>query len=508
MRLSILFAFFAFSFAMAEDCEKGNFKIFAETAIGKEDLGCDDEVSTKITYGETLTLSVEPDTGTYTWTTATGTIIKTGSSFSPKFSISENPPESGVTEIYKVRKKGDSTKTIEVTILGRPTYTVSFDTDEDDDDTEIEEQEVMKDSLATMPIETATLTKEGYYFAGWDFDIINTPIVEDITITAIWKIQAYAVSFDTEGGTPNVPPQVVGLGGFAKDPKVTLTRTGYEFDGWNFIFDTTPITKDTIIKAKWKISNSFVGDTIVFKDSGYDLDTTQSRKHSKQYHYFVASPSNCEIKEKDTIKITITTKDPDIILKINGVWPGTTDGKGLRYEIPFVFGKLGNLNSNTLIYEWVKKDDTHLKYDTILIETPVPFKEPLIIKKWNNIWFVNNNKKTNGLNDSITEFKWFKNNNEIGNLQYYSATSSNPNDVYNVVMQTSKGTRVSTKNSTCTDPKEVKENINNEQTPKPALTKQVLGIKEKPLNKGSKVYNLNGKLTKETPAGVYIVKEE
>jgi len=506
-RLSILFAFFAFSFTRAA-CPSGDddFKIFAKiNDKDKKPLGCDEEVSTEITYGDTLTLSVEPDTGTYTWTTATGTIIiKDSSSFSPKFSVSENPPEDGVTEIYKVRKKGGSTKTIEVTILGRPTHTVSFDTDEDDDYTEIDDQEVMEDSLATIPIETDSLKKAGYVFVKWDFDFEKTPIKKDTTIKAIWRVKAYLVSFDTDGGTPSISPQIVAENGLAKEPKETLTRTGYEFDGWNFDFKTY-ITKDTTIKAKWKISTLFVGDTIVFDSSGYDLNTKLS---SKQRHYFVASPSRCEIKEKDTIKIQIMIKDPDIILKIKGEWPGTLDEKGLRYEIPFVFGKLGNLDSNKLIYEWFsKKDNSYLKSDTIIIETPVPFKDPLIKKKWNNIWFVNNNPKTNGLKDSIIEFEWFKDNNKVGDSQYYS-TNSNPKDVpYNVVMQTSKGNSLSTKISTCPDPKENKENINNEQTPKPTLTKQVLGINEKSLNKSSKVYNLNGKLTKETPAGVYIVKE-
>ena len=503
-RLSILFAFFAFSFARAACPDKNDFEIFAKTATEEKSLGCDDEVSTdgkidSLMYGDTLMLYVSPPDTTYIWTTNSGTIIKTGSSFSPKFLISKNPKED-VIETYKVLK--DSlTKTIEVIISPRTTYTVSFDTDDDDYNTEIDDQEVMKDSLAKDP--KVTLTKEGYNFGGWYFDFDSTHITKDTTIKAKWNIKAYLVSFDTDGGTPSVRSQVVAENDFAKEPKETLTRKGYEFDGWNFKFDT-PITKDTIIKAKWKISTLFVGDTIVFDSSGYDLDTKLSREHR---HYFVASPSRCEIKEKYSIKITIMTKDPDMVLQIKNEGQRPKDGKGSRYEIPFIFGKLGNLDSNTLIYKWVKKDGSPIKdsiSDTIIIQTPVPFKDPLIKKKWNSIWFVNNNPKTNGLNDSITEFKWFKNNSEVGDSQYYSATSSNPNDVYNIVMQTSKGNRLSTKISTCQD---TEDKENNEQTPKKRLAIKVLGVNEKSLNKDLKVYNLNGKLTKETPAGVYIVKE-
>jgi len=515
LRFYILFAFFAFSFAWADCDDENDFEIFAEiNDTGRISLGCDEYVSTDnidtieiIYYGDSLTLSVEPDTGTYNWTTSGSTIIKTGSSFSPKFLVSGNP-SGDITETYIVIKKGGLPKTIEVTISPRPTFTVDFDTDEADNVTDgIDDltdddlsQEVMKDSLATEP--KVTLTKEGYNFFGWDFDF-NTPITQDTTIKAIWRVKAYLVDFNTDGGTPSIRSQVVAENGFAKEPTETLTRTGYNFKSWNFDFKT-PITKDTTIKAIWEISDSYVGDTIVFDSSGYDPVLSLS---SKQRHYFVASPSHCEIKEKGSIKIRIMIEDPNIILKINNVWPGTIDEKGLRYEIPFVFGKLGNLDSNTLIYDWYsKKDDSYIKSDTILIETPVPFNS-IVKKKWNNsIWFVNNNPKTNGINDSIIEFKWLKNNNEVGNLQYYSVTGNNPNDVYVVGMKTAKGNNLSTMLSTC--PEKDTENIITEQTPKPTLTKQVLGIKEKSLNPSSKVYNLNGKLTKETPAGVYIVKEE
>jgi len=486
-RLSIIFAFFAFSIAGAVCSDVDNFEIFANG----ESLGCDEEVSTEITYGDTLTFTISPpDTGIYTWTTSIGTVIGTGSSYSPKFSVSENPPEDGVTEIYKVRKKGGLTKTIEVTILGRPTFIVSFDTNDDDNNTEIEPQEVMQDSLAKEP--TDTLTKAGYNFGGWNFNF-ETPITKDTTIKAIWIVKMYVVSFDTDGGTPSIPFQKIIENDFAKEPKDTLTKTGYNFDGWNFDF-TTPITKDTTVKAIWKISNLFVGDTIVFEDPGFDIYTIYNIQH-KQSHYFIASPSLCKV--KDTIEIKITTKEPDIILRIDSIPQRSTDENGLHYKIPFYFKHKPGLD--TLIYEWISKDGLRSKLDTILIETPIPF-DTIIRKKWNNVLFVNNNPKTNG-GYKFTNFEWFKNNQEIGNnLQFYSVTSNNPNDIYKVVMQTTEGIRI----STC----EGSVKISSEQPPKPTLTKQVLGINEKSLNKNSKVYNLNGKLIKETPAGVYIVKEE
>jgi hypothetical protein len=487
LRLSILFAFFAFSYAMADCDDDDDFEIFAKINDGEPvSLGCDDDISTEITYGDALILSVKPADTTYEWRVS-NTEIKTGSSFSPKFSVSENPSPS-ITETYIVKNKNDLRKTIEVTINGRPTYTVSFDTDEDDEMTTIDEQEVMKDSLAKEPKET--LTKTGYNFGGWDFDFKTTPITKDTTIKAIWKIKAYLVFFDTDGGMPSILPQMVIENDLAKEPKETLTKTGYDFDGWNFDFKTH-ITKDTSIKAIWKVSPLFVGDTIEFDTTGFYLDTIFSSEHR---HYFVASPKLCEIKNT---KIHITIKEPNKVLIIDGEPQRSTDEKGLRYEIPFVFGKPG---LDTLIYEWISKDSLYSRFDTILIETPIPFKEPFVKQKWNSVLFVNNNPKTNG-GYEIIDFEWFKNNELIGNLQFYSVTSTNPSYVYKIVMQTAEGIRI----STCEGNAGVKVL---DQTPKKRpVTKQVLGIKEKSLNKDSKVYNLNGKLTKETPAGVYIVEE-
>jgi len=494
---------------MAECEDEDNFEIENNFEIFANDisLGCGEEVSTDgkidIIFGDNLTLSVSPpDIGIYTWTTYSGTIIGTGSFFSPEF-LAENP-SSYETEIYKVTRNDGLTKIIEVIIQHHETVTVYFDTDEDDDMTEIEPQEVMRGGLATIPIETDSLKKAGYYFAGWNFDF-NTPIdpieEEEIIITAIWKIQAYLVYFDTDGGTPNIIPQVVGAGQFAKEPKDTLTKAGYDFDGWDFNF-TTPITKDTIVKSKW--INLFVKDTIVFEYPGFVFDATMSNKHRR---YFVFSPSLCEIKDtinkviKDSIKIYIDVKEPGIVLKKQDGDPLYTKD-GFHYEI--LFGLKNKPGLDTLTYVSYLKSNT-IPRDTniILIETPIPF-DTIIGQKWNNVLFVKNNPK------KFTDFEWFKNNRKVGNLQFYSAGSSakdtlNPNDTYKVVMQTTNGIRI----STC----EGNPKINTTTTQQPpksksTLTKQVFGIKEKSLNPGSKVYNLNGKLTKETPAGVYIVKEE
>jgi uncharacterized repeat protein (TIGR02543 family) len=240
---------------------------------------------------------------------------------------------------------------------------------------------------------------------------------------------------------------------------------------------------------------------IAFDTTGFYLDSAMT---GKQRRYYVAGSSLCSI--KSTV-IYITIIEPYIYLREgkkgeNMQIESHPEADGLHYKIPFSFGKPG---VDTLFYELHSEDNKYSELDTILIETPVPF-DTVVGQKWNNVLFVNNNRQTNG-GYEFTDFKWFRNNDEIsiGNLQYYSAGPSNadaldPSDIYKIVMQTKEGIRI----STCEGNATIKVPA---QTLKPALKKQVFGIREKSLNSGSKVYNLNGKLTKETSAGVYIVEE-
>ena len=249
-----------------------------------------------------------------------------------------------------------------------------------------------------------------------------------------------------------------------------------------------------------------VGHNIEFDPSGFYLD---SAKSGKQRYYYVAGASLCNIKSTE---IHIAILERDIYLREGKVGQNMQieshiDANLLpHYKITFPFGKPG---VDTLFYELFSREAMASNYseqDTILIETPVPF-ETVVGQKWNNVLFVNNNYQTNG-GYKFTDFEWFRNNEKsrISNLQFYSAGPSskdtlNPIDIYKVVMHTADGIRI----STCEGNAIIKEVP--VQTPKPTLKKQVLGIKEKSINPSSKAYNLNGKLTKETSAGVYIVEE-
>ena len=100
------------------------------------------------------------------------------------------------------------------------------------------EQHVKSGEKAVLP---ADPTLKGYTFAFWylgedeqnatayDF---NTPVTENITLTAKWNINKYTVTFNSYGGTPVPPAQEVEYGLTATEPATAPTKTGYTFDGW------------------------------------------------------------------------------------------------------------------------------------------------------------------------------------------------------------------------------------------------------------------------------------
>ncbi len=126
-------------------------------------------------------------------------------------------------------------------------------------------QEVEYGLTATKP---ADPTLKGYTFAFWylgedeqnatayDF---NTPVTENITLTAKWTLNTYTVTFNSYGGTPVPPAQEVEYGHTATKP-ADPTLKGYTFAFWYLGEDeqnataydfNTPVTENITLTAKW-----------------------------------------------------------------------------------------------------------------------------------------------------------------------------------------------------------------------------------------------------------------
>ena len=78
-------------------------------------------------------------------------------------------------------------------------YTITFDTDGGSEIAPITQD---YNTAITAP---ANPTKTGYTFAGWDKEIPTLMPAEDITINALWTINQYTITFDTDGGSEIAP---------------------------------------------------------------------------------------------------------------------------------------------------------------------------------------------------------------------------------------------------------------------------------------------------------------
>ena len=97
-------------------------------------------------------------------------------------------------------------------------------------------------------------TRTGYTFGGWDptFTEDATVPVDGITYTAIWTINQYTITFDTDGGSEIAPITQ------DYDSEVTApadpTKTGYTFAGWDKEIPATMPAEDITVKALWSVN--------------------------------------------------------------------------------------------------------------------------------------------------------------------------------------------------------------------------------------------------------------
>ena len=122
-------------------------------------------------------------------------------------------------------------------------YTITFDTDGGSEIAPITQD---YNTAVTAP---AAPTKTGYTFVAWDKEIPATMPAENITIKAIWQINQYTVTFDSNGGTEVAPITQDYASGITAP--TAPTRVGYEFAGWDKEIPATMPAEDMTITAQW-----------------------------------------------------------------------------------------------------------------------------------------------------------------------------------------------------------------------------------------------------------------
>ena len=93
-------------------------------------------------------------------------------------------------------------------------------------------------------------TKEGYTFIGWDTTVPKKMPAKDMMVKALWQINRYKITFDTAGGS-EIAPIEQDYGTNITAP-ADPTREGYTFLGWDKAIPATMPAGDMTITAKWK----------------------------------------------------------------------------------------------------------------------------------------------------------------------------------------------------------------------------------------------------------------
>lgn len=130
-------------------------------------------------------------------------------------------------------------------------------------------------------------TRTGYNFTGWDKDIPDTMPAENLTITALWQISSYIVTFDPNGGTLTGSKTMTVTYGdrYGDMPKVMPPNETLALRGWNtkqdgsgdyvWLNDKVQITEDTTLYAQWedydKPYDLYIGGTQVTRSIAADV---------------------------------------------------------------------------------------------------------------------------------------------------------------------------------------------------------------------------------------------
>ena len=123
-------------------------------------------------------------------------------------------------------------------------------------------------SLVPVPV----CEREGYTLSHWTrngisaWNFATAKVTGDITLTAVWQINSYTVTFVVNGGSA-VAPLTQNYGTTIVAP--STTKVGYNFLGWyrdgvKFDFAGTKLTENITLVAKWEIQTF----TVTFDTDG------------------------------------------------------------------------------------------------------------------------------------------------------------------------------------------------------------------------------------------------
>ncbi|MGP1414275.1 MAG: leucine-rich repeat protein [Candidatus Onthovivens sp.] len=225
-------------------------------------------------------------------------------------------------------------------------YTVSFDTTQGINNLPSDITNIAHGSTIAEP--THAMSKTGYHFInkyldqdGNEFKFGVTPVTKDLTLTPVFEINRYTVSYDNTQGINNLPSDITNIahGSTILEPTHTMSKVGYHFmnkyldqHGDEFIFGTTQVNENLVLtpvfeinkyKITFKANPDFdnIPDEItgvehgskVSKPAGYNLQCNVDGYELDGLYYTDSNGVEQEFKFNDTvvesdIEITIKKK--------------------------------------------------------------------------------------------------------------------------------------------------------------------------------------------------------
>ncbi|MBR4881873.1 MAG: InlB B-repeat-containing protein, partial [Clostridia bacterium] len=225
--------------------------------------------------------------------------------------------------------------------------------------------------FGTTVIAPANPTKVGHTFAGWDVAIPATMPGENVTITALWKINQYTITFNTDGGNT--------IADIKQDYNTSVTapdnptREGYSFTGWNKIIPTTMPAENIVITARWQINKY----TVTFDVNGGTLDEEQPGSASGNYGTSFDRPA-------DPARMGYTFLGWDVngdgVIDDSDVFPETIPGRDLTVKA------IWSINSYTVTfkdgYNDIPLKTDSLEYDSAIVYPTDPVREGYTFAGW------------------------------------------------------------------------------------------------------------------------------
>jgi len=218
-------------------------------------------------------------------------------------------------------------------------------------------------SYGTVIDKPADPARTGYTFLGWDVAIPETMPAKDMTITALWQINQYTITFDTDGGTAIDP--------ITQDYNTAVTepadpeKIGYTFVGWDKDIPLTMPAEDQTITAKWTINQYTVtfdtdgGSAVESVAKNYGEQIEEPAAPEKEGHSFTGWVDV----EGNAVSFPVTVGAQDVTIK--AIW------KANQYTITF------NTDGGNEIAS-ITQD-----YGTVITAPANPTKEGYSFAGWN-----------------------------------------------------------------------------------------------------------------------------